>query len=202
MKDASRTRFALLGLLTLGPMTGYDMRKFIDTAISHFWRESFGNIYPILRQLHKDGLVTVREKSQSGRPDRRIYRLTKKGEREFERWQCEAVPEEHFKSVLLLKMFFGDHLPPEIAKKHLLDFIDSQEALLKTYESERKEIEKSSGDKPPGLFWLMTLRRGELVARARLTWAHGCLKTFDQLESTGRSKKRSATAGKNGGRKS
>ncbi len=202
MKDTGRTRFALLGLLTIGPMTGYEMRKFIDTSISHFWHESFGNIYPILRQLHKDGLVSVREQRQSGRPDRRIYRITKKGEREFERRQREMAPEEHFKSVLLLKIFFGDRLPPDTAKEHLLEFIGRQESLIGVYAKEQEKIEAAREDNPQTPFWLMTLRRGELVARARLTWARECLKTFEQMKPASRPKGKSRPARKNGGKKS
>ncbi|MDH3629255.1 MAG: PadR family transcriptional regulator, partial [Acidobacteriota bacterium] len=48
MPDRSSSRYAVLGILTLEPMSGYDIKKFIETSVAHFWRESYGNIYPLL----------------------------------------------------------------------------------------------------------------------------------------------------------
>ncbi|MGH9601902.1 MAG: PadR family transcriptional regulator, partial [Terriglobales bacterium] len=45
------TRFALLGLLSLGPQSGYDLKKRMEQSIAHFWSESYGQIYPTLRRL-------------------------------------------------------------------------------------------------------------------------------------------------------
>ncbi len=176
MSRNSSTRFALLGLLTLKPMTGYEMRKFIDSSISFFWRESYGNIYPILKQLSRDGMVEVREKRQSGRPDRKIYRLTRRGRDEFRNWQRQSTEEEHFKSELLLKLFFGCQLSPQERQVMLGNFAEQQSRLLDTYDRTRREIKADAGDDPSHVFWLMTLRRGEMVARARLAWAKECLK--------------------------
>ena len=130
MSRKSTTRFALLGLLTLKPMTGYEMRKFIDSSISFFWRESYGNIYPILKQLDKDGLVEVREKRQAGRPDRKIYKLTSRGRSVFREWQRQPAEVEHFKSELLLKIFFGRQLPSNELHALLREFAGQQSRLL------------------------------------------------------------------------
>src|ERR1043166_5381121 len=64
------TRYALLGLLTLAPQSGasgYDLRRWAESSIGHFWRESYGQIYPVLKQLLRDGLVTASEGAGSGK---------------------------------------------------------------------------------------------------------------------------------------
>ena len=49
----------ILGLLAHDDLTGYDIKKRIDGAISFFWKGSFGSIYPALGAMEKDGLVTM-----------------------------------------------------------------------------------------------------------------------------------------------
>ena len=44
MARSNRTRYTVLGTLTHGPMTGYDIKKFIESSINNFWRESYGQI--------------------------------------------------------------------------------------------------------------------------------------------------------------
>ena len=47
----------ILGLLAHENLTGYDIKKQIDGAISFFWKGSFGSIYPALSDMEKQGLV-------------------------------------------------------------------------------------------------------------------------------------------------
>jgi hypothetical protein len=53
----NRTRYAVLGALTVEPMSGYDLKRFFEQGVSFFWTESYGQIYPILKQLKAEGLV-------------------------------------------------------------------------------------------------------------------------------------------------
>ena len=49
----SRSRYAVLGALTIAPMSGYDLRAFFDQSVRFFWNESYGQIYPELRRLRE-----------------------------------------------------------------------------------------------------------------------------------------------------
>ena len=69
----------LLGLLTIQPMSGYDLGQVIRASVGHFWRESYGQIYPNLKRLAAEGLVSAKTERQKGKPDRRIYSITGKG---------------------------------------------------------------------------------------------------------------------------
>ena len=60
----------ILGLLAHDDLTGYDIKKRIDGAISFFWKGSFGSIYPALSAMEKDGLVTMRKAMDSGRREK------------------------------------------------------------------------------------------------------------------------------------
>ena len=58
-RKAGTTEYAVLGMLALGPGSGYDLKKRVEGSIAHFWSESYGQIYPILAHLASQGLVRV-----------------------------------------------------------------------------------------------------------------------------------------------
>ncbi len=66
---------SLLGILSLRAMSGYDIRKFVRENIGYFWKESYGQIYPMLKRMAAEGLVDVRVERNSGKPDRQVYSL-------------------------------------------------------------------------------------------------------------------------------
>ena len=75
----------MLGLLSLGPLTGYQMRQLMQESTANFWRESYGRIYPALQQMQKAGLVEVEALKTSdprakGPKARKVYRMTAAGE--------------------------------------------------------------------------------------------------------------------------
>jgi len=53
----NKTRFAVLGLLSIRPMSGYDLKQVIESSTRNFWSESYGQIYPVLRELTAGGLA-------------------------------------------------------------------------------------------------------------------------------------------------
>ncbi len=199
MAQNSRTRFAILGLLTIRPMSGYDLRKFISEHIGHFWHESYGNIYPLIRQLVKDKLIVSKSESKPGRPGRNILSLTVKGRKAFDQWQKEPTGQEQFKSELLLKIFLSDKSDLEAIENQLHGFIKGQEFQLSTLLDTKNLINAS--DEPPEhqVFWLMTLKRGEMVARARLAWARESLETIGKMVKDFKSVKSAGGSNKKGG---
>ncbi len=45
--------------IPMKPGSGYDIKKFCDKAISYFWNENFGHIYPVLKQKGKELLLKL-----------------------------------------------------------------------------------------------------------------------------------------------
>jgi len=63
---------ALLGLLSYGPMTGYDLKKLLDYPMGFFWLAQMSQIYRELNKLEEKGLVKSEIKPQEKRPDRKV----------------------------------------------------------------------------------------------------------------------------------
>ena len=57
MAKERKIDMVILGLLSHEDLTGYDIKKRIDGAISFFWKGSFGNIYPALKDMETQGLI-------------------------------------------------------------------------------------------------------------------------------------------------
>ena len=69
MAIKNKSRYALLGVLSMKSCSGYDIKKFCDKTISHFWNENFGHIYPVLSELQKEGLISQVEQDSGGNGD-------------------------------------------------------------------------------------------------------------------------------------
>ena len=48
---------AILGFLEFRPMTGYDLKKYFDQSIAHFWSATKSHIYQALEKLEQRGFV-------------------------------------------------------------------------------------------------------------------------------------------------
>ena len=80
MAKERKIDMVILGLLSHEDLTGYDIKKRIDGAISFFWKGSFGNIYPALKDMETQGLISKNDTSVGGR-ERITYKITEAGGR-------------------------------------------------------------------------------------------------------------------------
>ena len=106
--------WAVLGLLGMKPMSGYDIKAAVDRTIRHFWAASYGQIYPELKRLEEAGWIAGKDASQGERA-RRVYTITAKGRRELEAWLHGYETRIEMRDESLLRLFFADALPPDEA---------------------------------------------------------------------------------------
>ena len=115
--DMARERkidMVILGLLSHEDLTGYDIKKRIDGAISFFWKGSFGNIYPALKGMENQGLITKNDTSVGGR-EKTTYHITESGSDALKDWLKEEQASNELKYETLLKLFFGGAESREIS---------------------------------------------------------------------------------------
>jgi DNA-binding PadR family transcriptional regulator len=104
----------VLGLLALGPRSGYDIKATVDRSTRFFWAASYGQIYPELRRLEAEGLVAG-EDAPNGARGRRVYELTDAGRQALEDWLLGESTTIELRDESLLRLFFADALPREQA---------------------------------------------------------------------------------------
>src|ERR1700677_3910428 len=125
-KRSSSGREILLGILTIESMSGYDLGQTIRGSVGRFWNESYGQIYPNLKKLAADGLVSSKTERQKGKPDRHIYSITKKGRGRLTKWLAIPPQPEIPRNELLLKLFFGAQVSPEILVGYLQSMVEGE----------------------------------------------------------------------------
>ncbi|AFM25096.1 PadR family transcriptional regulator [Desulfomonile tiedjei] len=113
----------LLGFLMRNSMTGYDLKKAFSISFAFFSGLSYGSIYPALRKMEKNGLITKQVEIQDGAPNRKVYTITETGRTEFLNSLKSPLSPEQPKSTFLMRLFFFGHLSPQdrksVAQKHL-----------------------------------------------------------------------------------
>ena len=75
----------VLSMLSRCDRYGYDVSEMLSRHIDI----SDGTVYPILRKLKSDGLVTTYLVEESGGPPRKYYSLTQLGKEEYEKSRDE-----------------------------------------------------------------------------------------------------------------
>jgi len=168
--EGGATPNALLGLLSLGPMSGYDIRQLIQRSIGHFWSESYGQIYPGLK----------------GKPDRHLYSLTEEGRKRLREWLKLPVAEEVARNELLLKLFFGSHVSASVNRAHVAASMEFNQRALKVYAATIKQLKQEEANDPQLPYWLMTLNYGRHYSGAAVKWCKETLAELDKIESKGK----------------
>ena len=182
MPRTNTTRYALLGVLRMGPCSGYDIKKRCDMSISHFWAENYGHIYPMLKKLEAEGMVTKQAQQTSGRPPKTVYAITEKGTAELKQWLSKPAEHHPLRFEFLLKVFFAQDLQPAEVISKLRAERRSHEEQLKTYSGIEAMLK---GTEPtmsaPGLpFWLASLDFGRRFSTGIVQW---CDDTIRAIES-------------------
>ena len=169
----------ILGLLSHEDLTGYDIKKRIDGAISFFWKGSFGNIYPALKDMENRGLIKKSDTSVGGR-ERISYHITKAGKQTLKKWLTDEQAGNELRYETLLKLFFGGAEKKEVTIRNIELFegqIRQELKLLKAYE----EVLKRRLEVEDHLYYYLTVSFGIDTYEAYLKW---CVKAKKLLKET------------------
>ena len=168
----------ILGLLSHEDLTGYDIKKRIDGAISFFWKGSFGNIYPALRDMQAQGLLKKSNTSTGGR-EKFIYHLTDQGKAVLKDWLAEESASNELKYETLLKLFCGGVGGSSVSVHTIEVFereIEKDLKMLKSY----CEILKKAQDDEDHVYYYLTASFGVETYEAYLRW---CAAAKDMLRN-------------------
>jgi PadR family transcriptional regulator, regulatory protein AphA len=178
MARENRSKYALLGLLSWGPMSGYDIKKVAEQSISNFWNESYGQIYPILKRLAAEGLAATSVAKRAGKPERYVYALTEKGRKALQRWLRKPAAQEAGRIEILLKLFFGRQVSVPDNIRQLERFQARQRQQLQKYDAIEERLRQEHVHHPDFAYWLMTIGYGRHTCQARLRWCEEVLTTL------------------------
>jgi DNA-binding PadR family transcriptional regulator len=181
MPKAESSTYAILGLLTIEPMSGYDIRNFVREVLRNFWNESYGRIYPILSKLTREGLATRRRFAQPARPVRHVYAITPRGRAVLRQWLRQPAQPLSTRNEATLKLFLGGNLPAAHnlrALQRQRQTLLAEKEFLAGYEA---AIAKERDAAVEWEYYALTLRLGQLLNDARLRWSDEAIERIGKL---------------------
>jgi len=134
----------ILGLLSFGPRSGYEIKATVDRSTRFFWAASYGQIYPELSRLEREGLVESEDASNGARR-RRVYSLTDAGREALADWLLGRTVTIELRDESLLRLFFADALPREQA----LQLLEGRKRGHEAYLEVLRAIEALPGGRDP-----------------------------------------------------
>ena len=134
------TSYVVLGLVeSCQPATPYEIKQVAAISVAHFWSLAHTQLYAECERLAREGLLD--EQREEGGRRRRVYRLTKTGERELDAWRADVASTFiELRDLGILKLFFGAD-PQALAQAQLA----AHEARLAEY------LETSKREMPEGM---------------------------------------------------
>jgi PadR family transcriptional regulator AphA len=125
-------RYALLALLTVEPMTGYDLSKQFQSTVAHVWHAPDSQIYPELKRMEKEGLLEGQDVLWGRKGRKREYHVTDQGVQAFRSWMNETLSYPRERDPMHLKAAYFEWADPQAARVQL-------EAHIENYTARREE---------------------------------------------------------------
>ena len=182
MAAETSTDFAILGMLTLKPMSGYEIRQLMSQSIAHFWSESYGQLYPALKKLESVGLVTKRTEPGQKR-DKHIYTITPTGRERLQEWLAVSPKPQPPRSELLLKLFFLSPESVAISVEHVSQVRATALEDLRHFGFLAEKLRHLHAGNPQLQQWLYTLSFGRHRAEAIVDWADETLASLETAQT-------------------
>jgi DNA-binding PadR family transcriptional regulator len=136
-------RFPLLALLANGPAHGYELKSAMEQRFGAVLPPlNAGQIYTTLGRLERDGLVDDDAVAQNGRPNKRVYRLTEKGQLELRGWVADSTPQTRLKDDFFIKLV----LARAAGIADPLELIDRQRAAYLNALRDLDDVTAQAGD--------------------------------------------------------
>lgn len=154
-------RLLLLGVLRSQEFHGYSLVDYLKNHVTGGAAIGKSNAYRLLASLEADGLTRSHREREGRRPERFVYEVTHKGERQFQRWLAEALAEDPGADQPgIAELNFLGSLPPDVAAQQLGKRRDQVAARCRQLDELPEEL----------LPLHPAMELGRLQAEAELTW--------------------------------
>ncbi|MDF2484422.1 MAG: PadR family transcriptional regulator [Herbinix sp.] len=140
--------YAILGILSYKPMTGYDLKKIIQDSPFMHWSGNNNQIYKALTELHEDGLVTNTVKHHEGSPTKKIYTITSEGLGTLKEWVLAPSEPSEIKKPFLIQLAWSKQLNSSELNM-LLDEYENEVKLQLLIEQRNNQDSKFIPDRTP-----------------------------------------------------
>jgi|APSaa5957512493_1039668.scaffolds.fasta_scaffold99353_2 DNA-binding PadR family transcriptional regulator len=182
-QDLPKNSYAVLGLLSFGDKSGYELKQFADDSIRHFfWAPAKSQFYSVLKKLRLDGYLSERDVAQESAPDKRVYSLTKQGREVLGDWlENSPAGMDVLKSPVMLRAFFGLEMSPSA----LIGQLESYRVEAVREQQQLAHWMESRDDSDSGFFKGLTIKFGMGYKTAAIEWADEAIRDIEERFGVG-----------------
>ncbi|MGE5630925.1 MAG: DUF4180 domain-containing protein [Caulobacteraceae bacterium] len=164
-------KYAILGLLSWKPSTGYELKKVFEESSFMYWSGNNNQIYKSLVQLQDEGLVVSEVQHQESSPSKKIYTITEDGLAELKEWILSSPEPPDFKKAFLIQLAWADQL----SNKELNELLARYENEIKLQilmQQEKTKRRVNSPDRNPREVFLWDMISENLISsyKNELDW--------------------------------
>lgn len=131
----------LLGSLFDKSLSGYDLKKLFSLSFAFFSGLSYGSIYPALKKMENEGLISMKLEIQENAPNRKVYTITDEGKQAFLNSLRSPFGLERYKNAFLMRMFFFARLSKKERREAANDYLNQIKAIAGELAAARPDIE-------------------------------------------------------------
>lgn len=163
--------FAILGILSWKPSTGYELKKVFQESSFMYWSGNNNQIYKALLQMQNEGLVNAEVIHQDSAPSKKLYRITKEGLDELKKWVLSSPEAPEFKKTFLIQLAWSDVLNNQELNEQLSRYEDTVRVqLLLEQEKSRRSLNSPNRNDRETFLWDMLYQNLISSYQAELDW--------------------------------
>ena len=168
-------RYFILGLLAQQPMSGYDIKRFVKGLSWLIGSPSSGSLYPALRSLLEEQLVSVEVVPGVDKPPRKIYSIERVGREALEAWIEKPVASDVPLKAFVMRLLLADSFSPT----NLAAYLQQRRDQVATHQA---DLAKMSGILRDGTYLglRLALDYGLELASAEMAWLDTTLHGLDE----------------------
>lgn len=172
-------KYAILGLINRKPSTGYDIAKEFNAGLVEFWYAKHSQIYPELKKLADEGLISYKTVIQGEKLEKKLYTITEKGKKDLQEWFAKDEPLEPTpKDIFRLKAYFCDEMNIDTLLRQFKSQLNKHMERLNYLENCMKEIldKKDISIVPSSNFGDYIVLNGAIMReKAYIDWLKDCI---------------------------
>lgn len=177
-------RYALLGMLNQQDMTGYELTKLFEGALSEFWSIKQSQIYPALKRLTDEGQITYRVEITGQVLEKKLYSITEQGRQDFMAWLTHAAPlpptpKEEFR----LQVFFSHQLTPAQRRTLMQTQLTQHQERLEHLRQNRRAFGPQPAPGSAAMSDYLVLTGAIMREETTCAWLERCLELTEPAET-------------------
>lgn len=173
-------RYEILGLLSYGENTGYELTKLINSKGLFFWQAQQSQVYREIAKLEDEGLLTA---SGNSTPHKKLYTVTSSGLTSLTMWlnEKDTLSSAEIRNPLVMKLFFSNLADRRKTVELLEEYKAQCKSLLSDIAASRGETKALSDDQLDTIYFSLNSYYGIGFYNFSIEWADKCIGVINKL---------------------